>query len=72
MTAQASLQCAGCGCPGHPPVILHDRTQAPPGAVLTPVFGWHVDGRPALLCAACRARNTGRRGKRTKPRRARS
>jgi hypothetical protein len=61
-TPQA-LRCAGCGAAGHPPVIVHDRSQAPPGAVPTPVFGWHPDGRPALLCGPCKRRLTKNRGR---------
>ena len=60
-----ALRCAGCGAAGHPPVIVYARSEAPPGVVLTPVFGWHTDGRVALLCCSCKAkaakaRKTGR------------
>ena len=56
------LRCAGCGCEGEAPKI---RYQADPNAlpVLKPVFDWHPDGRPALLCASCMRgmrRNRGR------------
>jgi hypothetical protein len=47
-------RCAGCGAAGEPPRIVWDRSQEQPGVVLVPVFGWHADGRPALLCASCK------------------
>jgi hypothetical protein len=62
MTATA-LTCAGCGCPGQPPVIVWTRSQAPSGAVLVPVFGWHPDGKPALLCPTCKRHLAKRRGR---------
>jgi hypothetical protein len=57
-----ALHCAGCGCEGGPPKI---RYQADPDAlpVLKPVFDWHPDGRPTLLCPSCMRgmrRNRGR------------
>jgi hypothetical protein len=59
-----ALRCAGCGCQGEAPKI---RYQADPDAlpVLKPVFGWHDDGRPALLCPGCakRMRRNGGRGR---------
>jgi hypothetical protein len=51
------LRCAGCGCEGRRSTIIWARSapeaQTP---VLGVVFGWHADGRPALLCASCRKR----------------
>jgi hypothetical protein len=66
-TANRQAQrCACCSHAGEPPRIVWDRSKEPPGVVLTPVFGWHADGRPALLCSSCKAkaakaRMTGRR-----------
>lgn len=59
----APLRRAGCGAEAPPPVIVHDRSQAPRGAVLTPVCGWRADGRPALLCGKCRGRLAKNRGR---------
>ena len=56
------LRCAGCGAAGHPPVVVHDEHQRPPGAVLTPIYGWHADGSRALLCGSCRLGPTCNRG----------
>jgi hypothetical protein len=58
-----ALRCSGCGAEGHPPVVVHDERQLPPGTVFTPVFGWHADGRPALLCGKCRGRLGKNRGR---------
>jgi hypothetical protein len=63
VTAPAPLTCAGCGIAGTEPRIVWDRSQAPATAVLTPVFGWHADGRPALLCEACKRQLAKRRGR---------
>jgi hypothetical protein len=48
----AELHCAGCGAPGHAPVIVWERGKEPLGAVLRCAFGFH--GRPALVCEPCR------------------
>jgi hypothetical protein len=61
--APQAQRCAGCGAAGHPPTIVWDQVQAPPGVVLVPVFGWHPDGRPALLCPNCKRNLTKRRGR---------
>jgi hypothetical protein len=61
MTA-APVRCAGCGAEGHPPAVVHDEHQRPPGAVLTPICGWHADGSRALLCGSCRPGPTRNRG----------
>jgi hypothetical protein len=63
-TTEQGLRCAGCGRPGEAPRIWN-KPEDRPEVVLTPVFNWHADGRPALLCAPCRktafaARKTGR------------
>ena len=58
----APLRCAGCGVEGHPRVVVHDGRQRRPGAVLPPVFGWHSDGRPALVCGKYRLSFTRNRG----------
>jgi hypothetical protein len=58
----SGLRCAGCGCAGRTPTIV-DGAQGPPEPPLHPVFDWHPDGRPALLCPSCRRglkRNQGR------------
>jgi hypothetical protein len=52
-------RCAGCGVEA----TVWDRSQAPLCVTLTPVFGWHEAGRPALLCPTCKRglrRNRGR------------
>jgi hypothetical protein len=57
------LRCAGCGCAGRAPTIVVDRAQEPPEPPLVPVFDWHADGRPGLLCPSCKRgyrRNRGR------------
>jgi hypothetical protein len=56
------LRCAGGGAEGHPPVVVHDEHQRPPGAVQTPICGWNVDGSRALLCGSCRLGVTRNRG----------
>jgi hypothetical protein len=58
------LRCAGCNAPGEAPRIWN-RPEDRPEVILLPFFNWHPDGKPALLCAACRkkayaARKTGR------------
>jgi hypothetical protein len=60
-TPEGPLRCAGCGAEGHPPVVVHDEHQRLPGAVLTPLFGWHAGSR-ALLCGSCRLGLTRNRG----------
>jgi hypothetical protein len=60
--ASQALRCAGCGAAGHAPTIVYDKAAAP-GVPLTPVFGWHEDGRPALLCPACKRRLQKNRGR---------
>jgi hypothetical protein len=58
-----ALHCAGCGCEGRMPTIVMDKAQEPPEPPLSAVFGWHEDGRPALLCPSCNRglrRNRGR------------
>ena len=66
MTA-AELHCAGCGARGHAPAIRWDKSAVPPDdVVIRPAFGWHQDGKPALLCDSCRARLAKRR-KRGRP-----
>jgi hypothetical protein len=60
--AAQGLRCAGCGAVGEPPRIWH-KPEDRPDVVLQPVFDWHPDGRPALLCGDCRRglkRNRGR------------
>jgi hypothetical protein len=57
------LRCAGCGAAGQPPTIVWDKRAVPPGVVLVPVFGWHEDGRPALLCPTCKRRLKKNRGR---------
>jgi hypothetical protein len=68
VTVTQGQRCAGCGAAGHPPTIVYDRALAPPGVVLTPVFGWLGKDTPVLLCRDCRssmylerARQRGRR-----------
>jgi hypothetical protein len=58
-----ALRCAGCGTAGRMPTIVVDRLQEPPEPPLQPVFVWHADGRPALLCPACRCRLKGNGGR---------
>jgi hypothetical protein len=63
MTAMRS---AACGREGEPPKI---RYEAEPDAlpVLKPLFDWHPDGRPALLCPSCtRGMRRNRAGLRTR------
>jgi hypothetical protein len=51
------LRCARCGAADRAPTMVWDKSEAKPtGAVLSPVFDWHSDGRPALLCGTCRRR----------------
>jgi hypothetical protein len=55
------LHCAGCGCAGRAPTIV--VAQEPPEPPLVPVFDWHADRRPGLLCPSCKRgyrRNRGR------------
>jgi hypothetical protein len=40
-----------------------DMPAAQLGVVLVPVFGWHEDGRPALLCPTCKRRLKKNRGR---------
>jgi hypothetical protein len=61
----AELRCAGCGRIGEVPKIRWSNTE-PALPPLHPRFGWHADGKPALLCPACekllaRRQQTGRR-----------
>jgi hypothetical protein len=63
----AELRCAGCGCEGRAPTLVWDRATADPRPILVPVFGWHADGKPALLCEACRRTMAKRRRKRSRP-----
>jgi hypothetical protein len=51
---QTEQRCAGCGAAGHAPTIVYDRSKAPPGAVVTPVFGWLDQDKPVLLCTDCK------------------
>ena len=62
--ALAPLRCAGCGVAGTEPRVIWDRS-APEAQVpvLVPCFGWHADGKPALLCGTCKRQLAKRRGR---------
>jgi hypothetical protein len=59
----AELRCVGCGCEGRGPAIVWDRAVADPRPVLRPAFDRHPDGKPALVCGACRRSMAKRRRK---------
>jgi hypothetical protein len=59
-----TLHCAGCGAEGRTPTVVFDPSKdADPRPVLNPVFAWHEDGRPALLCPTCKRRLVKNRGR---------
>ena len=61
--AAAQLHCAGRGNGGRIATILNDERRRPPEPVLAPVFNWHEDGEPTLLCRDCRRRLNRNRGR---------
>jgi hypothetical protein len=64
---KAQLRCAGCGCAGRMPTIIHAERLRPPEPVLTPQFGWGDPPRTVLLYSSCKGKLQRRR-----PRRARA